>query len=141
MQHSPRPAPVTIEEDRKNHGPLDGHPVNVLELLEDMNLDPDVIAKCREAARASQGEYRKWYSNNRSKVDEFNNRIRTLKAENNRDELKKLLPQKKKFMHTAPSLLRYPEPLENILNKEDYSVFLKKLDALKTSLHKPGKAQ
>ena len=32
-----------IEEDRKNHGPLDGHPVKVLKLLEEMSLDQDVL--------------------------------------------------------------------------------------------------
>ena len=132
----------TIEEDRKNHGHLDGHPVKVIQLLETMDLDQESMSKCRAAASASQNEYREWYSRNKTKVNEFNDRIRAFKAENNRPELKKLLPEKKKFMHTAPSLLRNPEPIEQILNEEQKEVFVEKLNELKRSLHKPkNKAQ
>ena len=138
-QDAPKLTPVKLEEDRRNHGPLDGHAVMVLELLEDMNLDRDVMTRYGQVARKSQNDYRKWYRDNKSRVDEFNNRIKKLKAENNKAELKKILPEKKKFMHTAPSLLRYPEPLENILNEKDHAVFMARLNALRVSLHKPRK--
>jgi uncharacterized protein (TIGR01370 family) len=132
------PAPV-IKEDRKNHGPLDGHPVEVVKLLEKMSLPPDVLARCRKVARTSQQAYRAWYRENRDRVEHHNETIRKLKTGDDKQALKKAQAEKKTFMHTAPSLLRNPAPLDGIMSPGDHTEFLKRLEALKVSLHKPAK--
>jgi len=40
-------------------------------------------------------------------------------------------------MHTAPSLLRKPEPLQDVLTEEQYAAFIPRLEKLKADLHRP----
>jgi len=126
-----------LEKDLKNHGPLDGHPVLVYELLQTMSLSQETLSSCREVASQAQEDWREWYRKNREKVLGFANRVRALKEKGDRKELTRARKEKKAFMHTAPSLLRKPEPLKGVLSEEEYARFLPRLEELKKRLHQP----
>lgn len=126
-----------LEQDRKKHGPLDGHPVLVYELLQKMDLPEETLSSCREVASKAQADWRAWYSQNHEKVLEFVGRIRTLKEKGDRKELARIRKEKKAFMHTAPSLLRKPEPLKAVLSEKQYADFFLQLDKLRKDLHQP----
>ena len=126
-----------IEEDQKHFGPLDGHTAKVVSILQQMDLPDDTRGKVQSIAEKSQAAWRAWYTKHRGEVDRFQERIQQLKAKDNRADLKKVLAEKKKFMHTAPSLLRNPEPIKELFSPDEYAVFLTKLDALRKALHDP----
>lgn len=128
-----------IEEDLAHHGPLDGHAVKVFGIIKHMKLSDEALAKCRKVAEESQQEWRTWFAKNRDKVERLQKKLDQLRSEQNRAELKKAMAEKKSFMHTAPSLLRNPEPLKAVLSAEEYTAFAAKLEALKKSLHDPKK--
>ena len=126
-----------LEEDRKHHGPLDGHAVEVYGILQEMDLPPPTLAECRGVAERSQDAWRDWFKIHRAKVEQYQARIEELKGGDNRADLKTVLAEKKKFMHTAPSLLRGPEALKEVLSGDQYVAFLAKLGELKKELHSP----
>ena len=126
-----------LKEDRKRHGPLDGHAVKVYGILLEMDLPEDTLADCRGIAKRSQDNWRAWFKTNRAKVEQYQGKIDKLKADNNRATLKTVQAEKKEFMHTAPSLLRGPEPLKETLSEVQYASLLVKLKKLKKELHKP----
>jgi len=126
-----------LKQDRKKHGPLDGHPVLVYELLQKMDLPEETLSLCRDVASKAQKDWRTWYSRNHEKVLEFVDRIRALKEKRDRKELARVRKEKKAFMHTAPSLLRKPEPLKDVLSEKQYADFLPRLEKLKNDLHQP----
>ena len=126
-----------LENDQEHFGPLDGHAAKVFSILQQMDLPDDTRGKVRNVAEKSQAAWRAWYTKHRGEVDRFQERIQQLKAEDNRADLKTVLAEKKKFMHTAPSLLRNPEPIKELLSLDEYAVFLTKLDVLRKSLHDP----
>ena len=127
----------SLKKDVKNHGPLDGHPVLVFELLQTMDLPEQTLSACLKVATQSQTEWRTWYRENREKVIEFQRLIRALSEKGDRKELSRVRREKKVFMHTAPSLLRQPEPLQDALSEKQYADFIPRLDALKKELHGP----
>lgn len=124
-----------------HHGPLDGHAVKVFNLLEHMKLSDETRVKCLKVAEESQKEWRAWFAKNRGEVDRYQKRIEELRRGENRAELKKVLAEKKQFMHTAPSLLRNSEPLKAVLSAEEYAGFSAKLEELKKALHNPKEEQ
>jgi hypothetical protein len=126
-----------LQEDRKNHGPLDGHPVMVFQLLQGMDLPEETLSACQEVASQAQKQWRAWYDENRDKVRDNADRVRKLKEDGDRKELARVRREKKEFMHTAPSLLRKPEPLKAVLSQKQYADFIPKLDELKRRLHQP----
>lgn len=126
-----------LEKDVKKHGPLDGHPVLTYELLQDMDFPEQTLSACLKVATQSQADWRKWYSENREKVLEFQRRIRELTEKGDRKELARVRKEKKTFMHTAPSLLRKPEPLKEALTEEQYAAFIPRLEKLRVDLHRP----
>jgi len=130
-----------IEEDMANHGPLDGHAAKVFNLLAQMKLSDETRAKCLKVAEESQKQWRAWFAKNRSKVDRYQKQIEELRLGEKRAELKKVLAEKKQFMHTAPSLLRNSEPLKAVLSAEEYANFSAKLEELKKALHNPKEEQ
>jgi hypothetical protein len=127
----------SLKKDVKNHGPLDGHPVLVSELLQAMDLPEQTLSACLKVATWSQADWRTWYRENREKVDEFQRRIRELSEKGDRRELARVRKEKKAFMHTAPSLLRQPEPLQDVLSEEQYADFIPRLEQLRKDLHRP----
>ncbi|MCX7007228.1 MAG: hypothetical protein NTY53_08260 [Kiritimatiellaeota bacterium] len=130
-----------IEEDLAHHGPLDGHAVKVFNLLAPMKLSDETRAKCLKVAEGAQKEWRAWFAKNRGEVDRYQKKIEELRTADSRAELKKVLAEKKQFMHTAPSLLRNADPLKAVLSAEEYTVFATKLEELKTALHNPKEEQ
>lgn len=128
-----------LEEDGKHFGPMDGHAVKVFAVLDKMTISIETKAKCRGIAEHSQQLWREWYLRNRPKVEAFDEKIRKLKADGKKDELKTAQAEKKKFMHTAPSLLRNPAPIQEVLTEKERADFLVRLNELTTALHKPRK--
>ena len=59
------------------------------------------------------------------------------KEKGDRKELARVRREKKVFMHTAPSLLRQPEPLKDVLSEEQHAAFTARLEELKKELHRP----
>ena len=127
----------SLEEDRKQFGAMDGHAVMVYGVLQQMDLPDETLVKLRTVATKSQLAWRGWFVKHRAKVDRFQAEIKKLKEKGDRAELKNVLADKKRFMHTAPSLLRNPEPIGKVLSDAQYTTFLAKLDILKKSLHNP----
>ena len=130
-----------VEEDLAHHGPLDGHAVKVFHLLAQMKLSDETRAKCLKVAEEAQKEWRAWFAKNCGKVDRYQKKIEELRTAGNRAELKKVLAEKKKFMHTAPSLLRNSEPVKAVLSAEEYAAFAAKLEELKKVLNNPKEEQ
>jgi hypothetical protein len=128
-----------IEEDGKHFGPMDGHAVRVFEVLDKMDLSIETKSKCRGIAEHSQQSWREWYLRNQPKVEAFEERIQKLKVDGTKDELKTAQAEKKKFMHTAPSLLRNPAPIQEVLTEKERADFLARLNDLTTALHNPKK--
>jgi len=126
-----------LEENRKEHGPLDGHAVKVMGVLKKMEFSAKTQAELGRIVENAQADYRNWFKKNRDKVAHFDKTIKALKKTDKKEELKKVLAEKKVFMHTAPSILRHPEPIKNVLAEDQYKAFIVKLDALKKALHNP----
>ena len=55
-------AGVSLTVDAKRHGPLDRHPALVLEVLSDMSLPAEQLAKLAGVARKAQNDWRAWSS-------------------------------------------------------------------------------
>lgn len=126
-----------LEENVKKFGPLDGHAVRVFEVLDKMDLSTETKSKCREIAEHAQESWREWYSKNRPQVEAFEERIQKLKVAGAKDELKTAQAEKKKFMHTAPSLLRNPAPIQEVLTEKESAGFMTRLNKVKEALHRP----
>ena len=127
-----------LEADRAHHGPLDDHAVRVGSALEAMNLPPPVHSNALAVAAAAQLQWRAWYASNRVEVLRWQEAVDALRARGDREGLKRALADKKRFMHTAPSLLRHPEPLQGLLSAEQYQALAAALEQVKISLHQPG---
>ena len=127
-----------IEADVKNHGPLDGHPVKVYRILKQTELPDGTLAHCYRIANESQRDWRIWFEENQATFNAYQQRIQKLKAGGDRSALKKVQADKKRFMHTAPSLLRDPKALKEAMTQEQYESFLLQLEQLKKELHNPG---
>lgn len=126
-----------IEADPARHGPLDAHAVSVMAILNRMNLPADTLTNCHAIATSSQEAYRAWFEKNRPEVQRLQAKVNELRGGADRAALKAVLAEKKRFMHTAPSLLRDPTPLKATLTASQYQTFAEQLEQLKVSLHDP----
>lgn len=84
---------------------------------------------------ASQQEWRKWFLMNRDEVLRLQTAVDELKSTDDRAARKKALAEKKRFMHTAPSLLRDSTPLRSALTESQYDALESRLARVKESLH------
>ena len=82
--------------------------------------------------------WRAWFKENHEKVDAYVTAIRKAKESGDKEKLKKVRKEKKAFMHTAPSLLRQPEPVRKVLTEDQRKPFDERLQKLKEDLHRPA---
>lgn len=121
-------------------GPLDKHAGLVQQVLDTLNLEPQQKKQqLQRIVAEGHAAWRVWFRKNHEKVDAYNKAIQAAKASGDKKELNKVRKEKKVFMHTAPSLLRKPEPVRAALTEEQRKLFDERLLKLKRDLHRPAK--
>ncbi len=120
-------------------GPLDGHAEYVRQVLGTLDLEPGQQTRLEKIVDDGHAAWRAWFRENQETVDMHANAVRAAKESGDKEQIKKTQKEKKVFMHTAPSLLRQPEPVRAALSEVQRPVFDERLDELKRGLHKPRK--
>lgn len=120
-------------------GPLDKHAGYVQQVLDTLDVSPQQKTQLERIVADGHVAWRTWYRKNHEKVDAYQAAIQAAKASGDRQKLKTAMKAKKVFMHTAPSLLRYPEPARAVLSEDQRRLFDERLLELKRKLHRPPK--
>jgi len=120
-------------------GPLDKHASHVQRVLDTLDLGDAQKEKLLWIVGQGHAAWRAWFEKNHEKVDAHTNAVRDAKASGDKERLKKAKREKKVFMHTAPSLLRYPETVREALTDEQRRLFDERLMQVKRDLHRPAK--
>ena len=118
-------------------GPLDRHAQYVQQVIDTLELTDDQKTKSSKIVAAGHASWRSWYKLNHLKVDAHNRAIAEAKTAGDPKRLAVLRKEKKVFMHTAPCLLRQPEPVQAVLTPSQRKLFDERLSELKRDLHRP----
>jgi hypothetical protein len=127
------------EAEFTKRGPLDNHAALVQQVLDTLELGDEQRADLKKIVAEGHAAWRAWFQQNHEKVDAHQAAVRAAKASGDKKKLAGVKRQKKAFMHTAPSLLRQPEPVRAALDESQRKLFDERLDALKRWLHLPPK--
>jgi len=120
-------------------GPLDKHAAYVQEVLDTLDLSDQQKAELKKIVAEGHAAWRAWFRKNHEKVDAHANAVREAKDSGDKERIKKAQKEKKVFMHTAPSLLRKPEPVRAALTEQQRKVFDERLLQKQRELHRPHK--
>ncbi len=129
------------EGEFTKRGPLDKHAALVQGVLDTLDLTKQQKPQLAKIVAEGHAAWRAWYKKNHEKVDAYAEAVRKVKESGDKEELKKVRKEKKAFMHTAPSLLRQPEPVRPVLTEPQRKLFDERLQKLKEDLHRPAKKQ
>ncbi len=120
-------------------GPLDKHASHVQAVLDTLDLDDPQKEKLAKIVCQGHAPWRTWFEKNHEKVDAHTKAVQDAKASGDKERLKRVKQEKKVFMHTAPSLLRYPKTVREALTEEQRRLFDERLMQVKRDLHRPAK--
>ena len=127
------------EDEFTKRGPLDKHAGYVQQVLDTLELTDEQKPQLAKIVAEGHAAWRAWFKKNHEKVDAYAEAVRKAKESGDKETLKKVRKKKKAFMHTAPSLLRQPEPVRKALTESERKLFDERLQKLKEDLHRPAK--
>lgn len=122
-----------------SRGPLDKRASHVQGVLDTLDLSDLQKEKLKQIVAQGHAAWRAWYEKYYEKVDAHTKAVQDAKTSGDKERLKKAEREKKVFMHTAPSLLRYPDPVRDALTEEQRRLFDERLMQVKRDLHRPAK--
>lgn len=118
-------------------GPLDGHAEYVQQVLDTLDISDDQQVQLARIVADGHAAWREWFRENHEKVAAHAEAVRVAKTLGDPKRLAAVRKEKKVFMHTAPSLLRHPEPVRAVLTPQQLDLFDERLLDLQRDLHHP----